>query len=111
MGLFNEIDLEKLFDQESEYGEEMTFDPVTDELIERAEKTMGYRIPASYREFAGHDMYYMDYRATDDTGEPRIVRVDNEFDNEVHYVAENLVEFIRLILQNEEIEEEPLGPV
>jgi hypothetical protein len=53
----------------------------------------------------------MDYRATDDTGEPRIVRVDNEFDNEVHYVAENLVEFIRLILQNEEIEEEPLGPV
>ena len=50
MGLFNEIDLEKLFDQESEYGEEMTFDPVTDELIERAEKTMGYRIPASYRE-------------------------------------------------------------
>ena len=145
MGLFNEIDLEKLFDQESEYGEEMTFDPVTDELIERAEKTMGYRIPASYRELlkyrnggaiseeldeswlsviygispdpnkwggsAGHDMYYMDYRATDDTGEPRIVRVDNEFDNEVHYVAENLVEFIRLILQNEEIEEEPLGPV
>ena len=50
MGLFNGIDLEKLFDQESEYGEEMTFDPVTDELIERAEKTMGYRIPASYRE-------------------------------------------------------------
>ena len=41
MGLFNGIDLEKLFDQESEYGEEMTFDPVTDELIERAEKTMG----------------------------------------------------------------------
>ena len=170
MGLFNEIDLEKLFDQESEYGEEMTFDPVMDELIERAEKTMGYRIPASYRELlkyrnggaiseeldeswlsviygispdpnkwggleamfdnwkneweypdigipfgetqsAGHDMYYMDYRATDDTGEPRIVRVDNEFDNEVHYVAANLVEFIRLILQNVEIEEEPLGPV
>jgi hypothetical protein len=166
MGLFNGIDLEKLFDNESEYGEEMTFDPVTDELIDRAEKTMGYRIPASYRELlkyrnggaiseeldeswlsviygispdpekwggleamfdnwkneweypdigipfgetqsAGHDMYYMDYRATDDTGEPRIVRVDNEFENEVHYVAENLVEFIRLILQNEEIEEDP----
>ena len=53
-------------------------------------------------------MYYMDCRVKDDTGEPRIVRVDNEFENEVHFVADNLVEFIRLILENEEIEEQPL---
>ena len=68
-------------------------------------------IPFGETQSAGHDMYYMDYRVTDDTGEPRIVRVDNEFENEVHYVAENLVEFIRLILQNEEIEEQPSDPV
>ena len=168
MELFNGIDLEELFDTESDYGAKMTFDPVTDELIERAEKAMGYRIPASYRELlkyrnggainddldeswlsviygispdpkkwdgleamfdnwknewmypdigipfgetqsAGHDMYFLDYRTTDGNGEPRIVRVDNEFDNEVYFVAENLIEFIRLILRNEEIHEEPLA--
>lgn len=167
MGLFDRIELEKLFDNESEYGKGLTFAPVTDELIERAEKTMGYRIPASYRELlkfrnggltsialenswltniygispdpkkwngleemfdnwkngweypdigipfgetqsAGHDMYYMDFRKTDETGEPRIVRIDNEFDNETFFVAENLVEFIRLILLDEEIQETPL---
>lgn len=160
MGIFDGIDLEKLFDTESEYGKELTFTPVTDELIERAEKAMGYRIPASYRELleyrnggliseeldeswlsaiygispdpekwngleamfdnwkneweypdigipfgetqsAGHDMYYMDFRATDENGEPRIVRIDNEFDNEIHFVADNLADFIRLILKNE----------
>ena len=68
-------------------------------------------IPFGETQSAGHDMYYMDYRAPDDTGEPRIVRVENEFDNEVHYVAANLVEFIRLILQNEELEEQPSDPV
>ena len=168
MRLFDETELDKLFDNESEYGKELTFDPVTDELIERAEKTMGYRIPASYRELlkyrnggsisedldeswlsaiygispdpnswngleamfdnwkneweypdigipfgetqsAGHDMYYMDFRVTDENGEPRIIRIDNEFDNEAHFVADNLVDFIRLILRNEEIEEKPLN--
>ena len=167
MGLFDEIDLEKLFDNESEYGKKLTFSPVTEELILRAEKTMGYRIPASYRELleyrnggsisdeldnswlaaiygispdpgtwngleamfdnwkneweypdigipfgetqsAGHDMYYMDFRVTDENGEPRIVRIDNEFGNEVHYVADNLMDFVRLILKNEEIEETQL---
>ena len=65
-------------------------------------------IPFGETQSAGHDMYYMDCRVKDDTGEPRIVRVDNEFENEVHFVADNLVEFIRLILENEEIEEQPL---
>ena len=36
MRLFDETELDKLFDNESEYGKELTFDPVTDELIERA---------------------------------------------------------------------------
>ena len=168
MGLFDGIDLNKLFDTESDYGKKHTFGPVTDELIERAEKTMGYRIPASYRELleyrnggviseeldeswlceiygispdpgswngleamfdnwkneweypdigipfgetasAGHDMYYMDFRVVDENGEPRIIRIDNEFDNEEHYVADNLMDFIRLILRNEEIKEKPLN--
>ena len=167
MGLFDGIELEKLFDNESDYGKKLTFGPVTDELFERAEKNLGYRIPASYRELleyrnggsisdaldeswlsaiygispdpddwngleamfdnwkneweypdigipfgetqsAGHDMYYMDFRVTDENGEPRIVRIDNEFDNEVHFVADDLVDFIRLILRNETIKERPL---
>ena len=54
-------------------------------------------------------MYYMDFRVTDENGEPRIVRIDNEFENEVHYVADNLMDFVRLILKNEEIEEKPLN--
>ena len=168
MGLFDGVELERLFDNESEYGKEYRFGEISDELIQRAEETMGWKIPPSYRELlefqngglisdeldecwlsaiygispdpgnwngleemfdnwkneweypdigipfgetqsAGHDMYYMDYRVTDENGEPRIVRIDNEFENEVHYVADNLVDFIRLILKNEEIEEKPLN--
>lgn len=50
-------------------------------------------------------MYYMDFRSVDENGEPRIVRIDNEMDNEVYFVADNLVEFIKLIIANQEIEE------
>lgn len=137
---------------------------MTDELIERAERTMGYSIPASYRELleyrngglisdeledswlsviygipqdpavfeglesmfdnwkneweypdigipfgetqsAGHDMYYMDFRVKDENGEPRIVRIDNEMGNGVYLVADNLVEFIRMIIAGGQIEE------
>lgn len=163
MGLFDGIDLTKLFDNESEYGKKYIFGTLTDEMIQRAEETMGYKIPASYRELlafqngglisdqldeswlttiygigpvaesfngleemfdnwkngweypdlgipfgetqsAGHDMYYMDFSVVHD-GEPRIVRIDNEDDNTIYYVADNLVEFIRLILENSVIEE------
>ena len=38
----------------------------------------------------------------------RIVRIDNEMDNEVYFVADNLVEFIKLIIANQEIEEKRL---
>ena len=168
MGMFEGIDLEKLFDRESEYGKKHTFPPLTDELVKRAEEKMGYKLPQSYLELlhfcnggiisdeldeswlctiygispdpenfyglenmfdnwkgeweypdigipfgetqsAGHDMYYMDFRKTDENGEPRIVRIDNEMNNEVYAVAANLPDFIRLILRNEEIDEYATG--
>ncbi len=65
-------------------------------------------IPFGETQSAGHDMYYMDFRMTDENEEPRIVRIDNEMDNEVWFVADNLVEFIRMILKNESIDEREL---
>lgn len=168
MSCFEGIDLNRLFDDESEFGKNYLFDDLTDELVSRAEETMGYKLPESYKELlqfrnggsinseldeswlvaiygiatdpdnfyglesmydnwkneweypdigipfgetasAGHDMYYMDFRVTDENGEPRIVRIDNEMDNEVFVVADNLPEFIRLILENEPLEETPTG--
>ncbi len=161
---FTDTDLAGLFDNESSYGRNYRFGPITEELIKRAEKKMEYRIPDSYRELleyqnggvisekldeswlsaiygisedpenfyglenmfenwkeeweypdigipfgetasAGHDMYYMDFRVTDENGEPRIVRIDNEMGNEIYLVAENLPEFIRMILANEKPDE------
>ena len=64
--------------------------------------------PFGETQSAGHDMYYMDFRFADENGEPRIVRIDNEMDNEVYFVADNLVEFIKLIIANQEIEEKRL---
>ena len=163
MSYFEGIDLNKLFDNESEYGKTYTFDELTDELVSRAEETMGYKLPESYKELlrfknggvindeldeswltaiygisadpnefnglenmydnwrneweypdigipfgetpsAGHDMFYMDFRVTDENGEPRILRIDNEMDNEVFVVADNLPEFIKLILKNEPLD-------
>lgn len=164
MGCFDDMDLNLLFDSESEYGKSFTFEAVTEERISRAERKTGYPVPASYRELlrfrnggvissaldnswlaviygispepdtygslenmfdnwkdeweypdigipfgetesAGHDMYYMDFRKTDENGEPRIVRIDNEMDNEVYFVADSLPEFIRMILKNQELKE------
>gem|GEM_PF-363021 len=170
MSYFDGIDLDRLFDDESEFGKNYLFDDLTDELVSRAEQTMGYKLPESYKELlrfrnggsinpeldevwlaaiygistdpknfyclesmydnwkneweypdigipfgetesAGHDMYYMDFRVTDGNGEPRIVRVDNEMDNSVYAVADNLPEFIRMVLSNEPIEETYIGQV
>lgn len=47
----------------------------------------------------------MDYRSVDEMGEPRIVRIDNEQDNATYYVADNLVEFVRMIYDNKKIVE------
>ena len=168
MGYFDGIDLNMLFDTESEYGKALTYDKLTDELVSRAEETIGYKLPESYKELlrfrnggaindaldeswlsaiygistdpdefnglenmfdnwkneweypdigipfgetqsAGHDMYYMDFRVTDENGEPRIVRIDNEMNNEVFVVADNLPHFIKLILANEELDEFATG--
>lgn len=62
-------------------------------------------IPFGETQSAGHDMYYMDYRSVDENGEPRIVRIDNEGDNAVYFVADNLVEFLMMVYENQEIQE------
>ena len=165
MSLFGDFDLTKLFDHDSEYGKSYVFGELTDEMIARAEQTLGYKMPASYIELlkvqcmisdefdeswlttiygigptadtyssleerfenwkeeweypdigipfgetqsAGHDMYFMDFGTVDENGEPRIVLIDNEMDNSVTVVADNLVEFIKLIIANQEIEEKRL---
>ena len=164
MSCFEGIDLNRLFDRDSALRISNLSNDVSDELISRAEATMGYRIPESYRDLlrfsnggsvngdleecwlteiygiaadpdnfngleamydnwrnnwqypdigipfgetgsAGHDMYYMDWRVTDENGEPRIVRIDNEMDNEIYFVADNLPEFIKMILSEEPIDE------
>lgn len=50
MNLFGDIDLTKLFDPDSEYGKSYVFGELTDEMIARAEQTLGYKMPASYIE-------------------------------------------------------------
>lgn len=163
MSLFKDINLSELFNNESEYSKEYRFGELTDEIISRVEKNIGYKLPKSYIELlkvqnggvivhkyeswltiiygiapeedgfngledmfdnwkneweypdigipfgetdsAGHDMYYMDFRVVDEAGEPRIVRIDNELDNEIYFVANNLVEFLTMIYNNQEIKE------
>lgn len=168
MSCFEGIDLNMLFDNESDYGKNYTFGELTDDLVSRAEETMGYKLPESYKELlrfknggvindaldeswltaiygisadpdefnglenmfdnwkneweypdigipfgetpsAGHDMFYMDFRVTDENGEPRILRIDNEMDNEIFIVADNLPEFIKMILKNEPLDEFATG--
>ncbi len=60
-------------------------------------------IPFGETQSAGHDMYFMDFRVVDETGEPRIVLVDNEFDNAVTVIAKNLDEFLTKIYHHEEV--------
>ena len=62
-------------------------------------------IPFGQTQSAGHDMYYMDMRSINAQGEPRIVRIDNEMDNKIFFVADDLVSFLKLVVSNEEIEE------
>lgn len=50
MSLFGDFDLTKLFDHDSEYGKSYVFGELTDEMIARAEQTLGYKMPASYIE-------------------------------------------------------------
>lgn len=47
-------------------------------------------------------MYYMDCRSVDANGEPRIVRIDNEQDNSIYFVADNLEKFLEMIYNNQD---------
>lgn len=59
-------------------------------------------IPFGETQSAGHDMYYMDFRTVGSDGEPVIIRIDNEMDNEEYFVANNLAEFLSMIRRNED---------
>ena len=59
-------------------------------------------IPFGETQTAGHDMYYMDFRTVSADGEPIIIRIDNEMDNEEYFVAQNLPEFLGMIYRNED---------
>lgn len=61
-------------------------------------------IPFGETESGGHDMYYMDFSVVDADGEPRIVRIDNEGNNEMYFVANNFAEFIDKVYRNEDID-------
>src|SRR5574344_1614005 len=46
--MFDDICITELFDNESEYGKEFTFENLSDDLIKRAEMSIGYKLPTSY---------------------------------------------------------------
>lgn len=46
--MFARSEILQLFDNQSEYGKKYTFGPLTNEMIERAEKTVGFKLPKSY---------------------------------------------------------------
>ena len=66
-------------------------------------------IPFADTQSGGHDLYFMDYRNMGDNGEPPVVHVDNEGDPDdivIKRVADNLVEFIEMILEGQDIDGE-----
>ena len=48
--MLEELELTGLFDKESDWGKEHIMAPLTDEMIKRAESTIGYKLPQSYKE-------------------------------------------------------------
>ena len=52
---------------------------------------------------SGHDEYVMDYSVVNQNGEPRIVRIENEDDNAMYFVANNFEEFIYMVYNNKDI--------
>ena len=82
---------------ENENGLEAMFDNWRDEW-----EYPDIGIPFGETQSAGHDMYYMDFRTVSEDGEPIIIRIDNEMDNEEYFVADNLAEFLSMIRRNED---------
>lgn len=156
MAYFKKINIKELFEKDDHY----TFPPFTEEILEKTEKEIGWKLPESYiallkiinggrinydifeeswleavygvsldegglvdmfdnwinewqypnigipfgqTQSAGHDMYFMDFRSINKNGEPRIVHIDNEFDNEITVVADNLEDFLTKLYSHEEI--------
>lgn len=62
MKLFEGIDIEPLFDNESDWGRKHNFPAPSEELIKRAEEAIGYKLPESYLKFiALQNGGYIDY--------------------------------------------------
>lgn len=161
--MFNNIDFNKLFDNESKYGKKYNHGQLDESRIKEVEEFLGYKLPKSYIELlkiqnggyisdnfnecwltaiygigsgvnsiyeleeqfklwrdeweypnigipfgetqsGGHDMYFMDYTSVDSNGEPRIVRIENEGNNERYFVANNFEEFINMVYSNQNID-------
>ena len=55
----------------------------------------------------GHDMIFLDYRECDPTGEPKVVRIDQEGDYSITLLADNFGDFIKgLYISIEDITDE-----
>ena len=54
---------------------------------------------------AGHEMIFLDYRECGRQGEPKVVHIDQELDYEITLLADNFEDFIRGLVDSEELEE------
>lgn len=64
---------------------------------EGIEEEWGYPeigFPICTTEYSGHTMIFLDYRECGKNGEPKVVQIDSEFDNEITILANTFEEFI-----------------
>ena len=52
---------------------------------------------------AGHEMIFLDYRECGRQGEPKVVHIDQELDYEITLLADNFEDFIRGLVDSEEL--------